>query len=80
MNKDIKNLAAKAPPIKLSPWSKTDRPWSRIHNNFAGPLDSFYYLIVVDGFSKWPETFRFKKATTEGISSFLHDLFDGLEL
>ena len=35
-------LAAKAPPIKLSPWPKINRPWSRIHIDFAGPLDCFY--------------------------------------
>ena len=50
-------LAAKAPPIKFSPWPKTDRPWARIHIDFAGPLEGYYYLIVVDSFSKWPEVF-----------------------
>ena len=79
---DIKNtacksraLAAKAPPIKLRLGPKTDRLWSRIHIDFAGPLDGFYYLITVDSFSKWPEIFRYKKATTEVINSFLHELF-----
>ena len=51
MNKDIENivksckgwaLAAKATPIKYSPWPKTDRPWSWIQKDFAGPLDRFY--------------------------------------
>ena len=44
MDRDIKNivkaykgcaLVAKAPSIKLSPWPKTNLPWSRIHINFA---------------------------------------------
>ena len=34
-------LAAMASPIKLSPRPKIDRPWSRIHIDFAGPLDGF---------------------------------------
>ena len=84
MDKDIENivkscksraLAAKAPPIKYGPWSKTDRPWFRIHIEFAGRLDEFYYLIVVDSFSKWPELIRYKNPTTEVTINFLHELF-----
>ena len=48
-------LVAKAPPTTFKPWSKTEQPWSRIHVDFAGPLEDFYYLIVVDSYSKWPE-------------------------
>ena len=56
MDKDIENivkcckgydLATKAPPIKYSPWPKMDRPWSRMLIAFAGPLDGYYYLIVI---------------------------------
>ena len=84
MDRDIKNavkafkgcaLAAMLDPIKLSPWPKTDRTWSRIHIDFAGPLDAFCYLFVVDSFSKWQETFRYKKATTEVLANFLYLLF-----
>ena len=41
-------LAAKAPPTTFKPWPKTEQPWSRIHVDFAGLLEDFYYLIVVD--------------------------------
>ena len=84
MDRDIENivkackgyaLAAKAPSIKLSPWPETDRSWSRIHIDFAGPLNGFYFLIVVDSFSEWSEIVRCKKATTEVVTSFLHELF-----
>ena len=84
MDKDIGNavklckgcvLAAKAPPIKFNPWAKTDLPWSGIHSDFAGPLEGFYYFIVVDSFSKWPEVHRCKNPTTEIIIRFLHELF-----
>ena len=68
-------LAAKAPPIKFTPWPKTDRPWSRIHADFAGPLDGYHYLIVVDSYSKWPEVFRCKTPTTEITINVLHELF-----
>ena len=45
-------LAAKSPPTSQGPWPKTDRPWSRIHIDFTGPIDKFYYLVVVDNHSK----------------------------
>ena len=45
-------LAAKAPPTTFKPWPKTEQSWSRIHVDFAGPLEDFCYLIVVDSYSK----------------------------
>ena len=54
----IHALSAKSLPIKLNPWLLTDGPWSRIDIDFAGPLDGFYNLIVVESFSKWLEIFR----------------------
>ena len=56
-------LAAKAPPIKTQPWSKTDTPWTRINIDYAGPLNGYYYLVMVDSFSKWPEVYKCKHPT-----------------
>ena len=84
MDKDIEEkvkacrgyaLAAKAPPIQFSPWPKADNPWSRIHGDYAGPLDGQYYLIVEDSFYKWPEVFRCKSPTTDFTIKTLHGLF-----
>ena len=35
----------------------------------------YYYLIIVDSFSKWPEVNRCKNPTTEITIKFLYDLF-----
>ena len=52
MDKDIENavklckgcaLATKAPPLKFNPWLETDLPWSRIHLDYGGPHEEFYY-------------------------------------
>ncbi|PIO77460.1 hypothetical protein TELCIR_00443 [Teladorsagia circumcincta] len=41
--------AAKNPgKAELSSWPKATSPWSRVHADFAGPLDGIYYLVVVD--------------------------------
>ena len=68
-------LAAKSPPTSQEPWPKTDRPWSRIHIDFAGPIDKFYYLVVVDSYSKWPEVFQMKRPTLTNTVNRLHELF-----
>lgn len=84
MDRDIENavakckgcaLAAKAPPVKFNPWPKTDLPWSRLHVDFAGPLNGYHYIIVVDSFSKWPEIQRIRKPTTQSMKNFLLELF-----
>ena len=68
-------LATKAHPIKFSPWPKIDLAWSRIHTDFAGPLEGFYYFTVVNSFSKWPKVHKCKNPTTEITIKFLHELF-----
>ena len=84
MDKDIEQvvktckgcqLAAKAPPVKFTPWPKTDVPWTRLHIFYAGPMNGNYYLIVVDSFSKWPEIFKCKRPTATVTKYFLTELF-----
>ena len=83
-HKDIKNivksckgraLAAKAPLIRYSRWPKMDRPGSRMLIDFAGPLDGFYYIVIIDSFSKWLEVLRCRNSTTEVTINFSHELF-----
>ena len=45
-------LAAKAPPVQIQPWPKMDTPWTRLHIDYAGPLNGHYFLVVVDSFTK----------------------------
>ena len=47
----------------------------RIHVDFAGPLEDFYYLIVVDSYSKWPEVLRCRRPTMGTTTGFLLELF-----
>ena len=68
-------LTAKASPTTFKPWPKTEQPWSSIHVDFAGPLEDFYYLTVVDSYCKWPEVLRCRRHTTGTTIGFLHELF-----
>ncbi|KAK8773929.1 hypothetical protein V5799_011538 [Amblyomma americanum] len=36
-------------------WTKPERPWSRIHVDFAGPVQGVFFLVVVDALSNWAE-------------------------
>ena len=36
----------------------TTNAWDRIHIDFAGPIEGFNYLIIIDAFSKWLEIIR----------------------
>ena len=42
-------------PAPLHPWEWSDRPWSRLHLDFAGTFMGQMFLIMVDAHSKWIE-------------------------
>jgi hypothetical protein len=85
MDKDVENFVkscrpcvdtAKAPvKTHLQSWPKETRPWRRIHVDFAGPMNGYYYLVVVDSFSKWPEVLQTRSITTKETISLLRPLF-----
>lgn len=85
LDKDIENLIKNCLPCQklqsspekssLIPWVPNDSVWSRIHIDFAGPIRNFYFLIVIDSFSKFVEVFKTKDMTTAFTVSRLRELF-----
>nr|CAX83703.1 Gag-Pol polyprotein [Schistosoma japonicum] len=63
---------AKAPPIA---WPQPENAWSRIHIDFAGPVNGVTYLVVVDAFSKWPEIFPVVPPSTTKTLQILSEIF-----
>ena len=51
-------------PAPLHPWEWPDRPWTRLHIDYAQPYLEKWFLIVVDAHSKWLEVKIVKSATT----------------
>jgi hypothetical protein len=43
---------AKAP---IHPWEIPSKPWSRIHIDYAGPVEGKMILVIIDAYSKWIE-------------------------
>ena len=60
MDKQIEALASNRvtcqasrhlPPVApIQPWSFPDRPWSRLHMDYAGHINNHMLLVVVDAF------------------------------
>ncbi|XP_040185819.1 uncharacterized protein K02A2.6-like [Rana temporaria] len=59
----------------LQPWPWPTEPWSRLHLDFAGPIQGKMYLIVVDAHSKWPEVFQMPSITSAATILVLRKLF-----
>ena len=51
-NQCVKTRSA-PPTAPLHPWTFPNRPWQRVHADFAS-VDGKHYLVVVDAYSKWP--------------------------
>ncbi|KRY26142.1 Uncharacterized protein T01_4257, partial [Trichinella spiralis] len=85
MNKDIEMktescegcATAQKNPAKVAvkPWEVADRPWKRIHVDFAGPVNGKMFMIVVDAHSKWPEVLHMPHITTEQTIESLKTVF-----
>jgi len=46
---------ASPPEILVQPWHWPTRPWSRVHADFAGPINGQMLFILIDAYSKWIE-------------------------
>ena len=66
------HLPAMAP---IQPWEWPERPWSRLHVDYAGPLCGHMFLVVVDAYSKWMEVRPVKSATSTATISQLRAIF-----
>ena len=54
-----------APPLApLHTWLWPQRPWQRIHVDFAGPFLGKMFILIVDTHSKWPEIHMVHDTTT----------------
>ena len=65
-----------APPTApLHPWTWPDRPWQRVHIDFAGPFQGKMFLLAIDAHSKWGEIFEMTQTTSTKTISILRQLF-----
>ena len=62
---DCLALRAMPPKAELHPWEWPDRPWHRLHVDYAGPVDGRYFLVIVDAHSKWVDVYPTSGTTTK---------------
>lgn len=65
IDRDIENFVRKCsacaevkkspPKVVLHPWEEPETNWQRIHIDYAGPYQGYFFLVVVDAKSKWAE-------------------------
>ena len=60
-------------PIRL--WLWPSRPWSRLHQDFAGPFMGHMFLIVIDAHSKWLEVRLMPSTTSSSVIATLRTIF-----
>ena len=68
-------LPAEAPPIKTQPWPKTNIPGKCVYIDYAGPLNGYYYFIIINSISKWPEIYKFNHPTSMNTIKALYEIF-----
>ncbi|XP_037528675.1 uncharacterized protein K02A2.6-like [Rhipicephalus sanguineus] len=65
-NRRMELTASAMPPAQVpATWPSTGEGWSRLHADFAGPVDGHMVLVIVDSETKWIEAVPMKIATSE---------------
>jgi len=59
----------------VHPWEWPQRPWQRIHADFAGPCEGTMFLLVVDAYSKWPEVVQMPTTTSSKTIEVFREIF-----
>ena len=85
IDKDIEHLARSCPTCQSNakmpgevirhPWVWPERPFQRIHIDFAGPFLNLMFLLLVDAHSKWLEVIPMKTTTSQKTIDALSDIF-----
>ena len=63
---------SKAP---LHPWEWPERPWARLHADFAGPFLGHNFLLLIDAYSKWLEVHVVSSTSTQAATNKLRHIF-----
>ena len=68
------------PSAPIHPWPVPDKPWSRIHIDYAGPLEGKMFLLMTDAYSRWMEIHETHTSTSAATIHLLRRSFASLGL
>ena len=77
---DCQSTRKDPPPVPLHPWTWPERPWSRVHIDYAGPMEGKMFLLMMDAHSKWMEVHVTNSATSTATIKLLRRTFATLGL
>ena len=90
MDKDIETCVKKCPVCQSSrkeppvapahPWPVPDKPWTRLHIDYAGPLEGQMFLLITDAHSRWMEIHATNTSTSCATIELLRKSFASLGL
>lgn len=84
MDKQIERVVAECeqcqlvknnPPKDPQTWIATEKPWSRLHVDFAGPFQGKTFFVLVDSHSKWFEAEIVTSMSSATIITILRKIF-----
>ena len=73
--RQCQETSSSPPAAPLSPWKWPSRPWSRLHLDFAGPLQGKFILVTIDAHSKWIEAVATSSTSSNTVIEYLRTLF-----
>ena len=70
-------LANRALPKKapLHPWNWLEKPWLRVHVDYAGPVICNYFLVLSNAHSKWMEVLPTKDTSSLATINLIRNVF-----
>ncbi|KAL0821292.1 hypothetical protein ABMA28_005891 [Loxostege sticticalis] len=84
MDKEIERIVAECeqcqavrnnPPRDPQTWIPTEKPWSRVHVDFAGPFQGKTFLVLIDSYSKWLEAEIVPSMSSGTVIAILRKIF-----
>ena len=85
MDKNLEDVAKNCQPCQsvksspavalLHPWIWPERPWQRVHIDFAGPPKGRMFFVLVDAHSKWPKVVEMKTTTAAKTIEVMRTMF-----
>ena len=72
---DCLSIRAMPPRAELRTWEWPTHPWYRLHIDYAGPVNSCYFLVLVEAHSKWVDVYPTSGPTAKEIIQCLKHSF-----
>ena len=63
------------PLASMQPWTWPERPWQRVHVDFAGLVSGKMCFLLMDAHSKWPEVYEMTSTTAQMTIEILRHIF-----